>query len=74
MQYVKKGFKEVMFYFIAGIKKAPIGAFSFGDSLFYSTNKKRVLKSKTYFLESAPKRLLNLSTRPPVSAAFCLPV
>jgi len=27
MQYVKKGFKEVMFYLIAGIKKAPIGAF-----------------------------------------------
>ena len=27
-----------------------------------------------YFLPSAAKRLLNLSTRPPVSAAFCLPV
>lgn len=29
---------------------------------------------KAYFLPSIPKRLLNLSTRPPVSAAFCLPV
>ncbi len=44
-------------------KKAPIGAFL------------RLLPvRKVYFLLIAAKRLLNLSTRPPVSAAFCLPV
>ena len=44
-------------------KKAPFGAFFHFE-----------LKKEAYFLLRAPKRLLNLSTRPPVSAAFCLPV
>lgn len=47
----------------ADIKKAHKALFSIMLSL-----------KKIYFLERAPKRLLNLSTRPPVSAAFCLPV
>ena len=55
---------EVKPHQLAGTKKAPTGAFL------------RLLQEvkSIYFLPIAAKRLLNLSTRPPVSAAFCLPV
>ena len=48
---------------VLDIKKGAISAFFF-----------KHFSQTTYFLPNAPKRLLNLSTRPPVSAAFCLPV
>lgn len=61
-QFNEKYFHNAGIRQITGIKKAPVGAFS----LSYKKN---------YFLDlSEPKRDLNLSTRPPASATFCLPV
>jgi hypothetical protein len=52
---------------LIGIKKERI-------ALFLTLSLNQACSMRTYLELSAPKRFLNLSTRPPVSAVRCLPV
>jgi len=77
IQYEGKGFKEKRKkskFIIKGNKILQIVLFSDIKKASCDAFLHILILAQNYLLLRAPKRLLNLSTRPPVSAAFCLPV